>query len=148
MFKYKEIRGYLVEKSDKLQKLGIIAVIIIGIITTYFQINPPQTQEQRTASNTIFFVVLFYIALYFVSDWVTDKVKSYLDKINTNQKDITDLKEKFNLEKRFNEIEKKIEVLNEKMKNKKGSIDPRIVIMIILLLLFYLYLRSIGLFGN
>ena len=50
------------------------------------------------------------------------------------------------IEKRFNEIEKKMAIMeaSDKNKGKKGQINPKWILIAILLVLFYLYLRSLG----
>lgn len=88
-----------------------------------------------------------YISLLYLVNWITDKFKSYINLINQNTKDIEEIKEKMSTEKHFNEIEKRISVLEALNKSKKGrgfGIDPKWIFLIILLILFYLYLKSLG----
>src|SRR3989344_2977303 len=130
----------------KKQKLGIweIIPIIIAIVTIIFQIFPPKNQQEQSAS-----LILFFAVLLFILDWIIRKVKFYISQINDNSLDIKKVKEEMYLEKRFAEIEKDIAVIQSLLKNKKGNInfDPRIILIIILLVLFYLYLKSLGYFS-
>ena len=51
-----------------------------------------------------------------------------------------------NTEKRFMDVEKKLSVLEELQKNKKGQSGTMMmwIAIILLIILFYLYLRSLG----
>lgn len=93
-----------------------------------------------------FRLILGYIGLLYFVMWITDKVKSYIDQINKNTKEIQNIKEEMSIHKHFTEIEKRISLLEMLRKNKKGrlAIDPKWIFLAILLILFYLYLRSIG----
>ena len=67
--------------------------------------------------------------------------------INKNKQDIQSIKEEMKIEKHFNEIENRLSLIEAFHKNKKGrgfGIDPKWIFLIILLILFYLYLRSLG----
>ena len=124
----------------KKQKLGIweIIPIIIAIVTIIFQIFPPKNQQEQSASLILFISILFFAVLLFILDWIIRKVKFYISQINDNSLDIKKVKEEMYLEKRFAEIEKDIAVIQSLLKNKKGNInfDPRIILIIILLVLF------------
>ena len=74
------------------------------------------------------------------------------DNIKSNSDDLKDIKKDLNFKELFNKMDKRlstIEGLFEKINfkiNKKGqmSIDPRIVLWIIMLILFYMFLKSLG----
>ena len=55
-----------------------------------------------------------------------------------------DIQKELRYEKRINELDKRIGLLEAFKKDKKGqTIDPRWVILVILIILFYMYLKSI-----
>lgn len=134
------------EKKSRLDFITVVA-LLVGLVTIFFQIFPPKTPIDQVRSAIYFLAILGYIGfLYFVM-WATDRIKLYIDQISKNKKDIQELKERMETEKHFNEVEKRLSVLEALLKNKKGrglSIDPKWIFLIILLILFYLYLRSLG----
>lgn len=135
--------------ETKRPKIDFITIItlLVGLATIIFQIFPPKTPVDQVRSAIYFLAILGYIGILYFVMWVTDKLKYYFDQINKNKQDIQELKEKMDTEKHFNEIEKKLYVLEALFKKKKGRgfvIDPKWIFLIILLILFYLYLKSIG----
>lgn len=134
---------------DKKSRLDFITVVtlLVALATIFFQIFPPKTAVDQVRSAIYFLAILGYIGFLYFIMWATDRIKLYIDQININKKDIQELKERMDTEKHFNEIEKRLSVLEALLKNKKGRglfIDPKWIFLIILLILFYLYLRSLG----
>lgn len=129
-----------------METLVKVLMLLIGVGTIIFQIYQP-VGAQRIASLIFFLGLLGYIFLLYVFLWIGDKVKSYLNKIAKNSKDISEIKELLSMEKRFTEIDKRIAIL-EALKSKTGkfSIHPLWIAIVILIVLFYLYLRSLGFF--
>lgn len=123
-----------------------IITLLVGLATIIFQIFPPKTPTDQVRSAIYFLAILGYIGILYFVMWVTDKVKSYIDQINKNTKEIQNIKEEMSIHKHFTEIEKRISLLEMLRKNKKGrlAIDPKWIFLAILLILFYLYLRSLG----
>lgn len=124
-----------------------IVTLIVGLATIFFQIFPPKTPIDQVRSAIYFLAILGYIGILYFVMWVTDRVKAYIEQINKNTQNIQDLKDEMNIQKRFNEIEKRLAIIEALRKNKKGRgfpIDPKWIFLIILLILFYLYLRSLG----
>ncbi|MBI2577192.1 hypothetical protein HYV84_08325 [Candidatus Woesearchaeota archaeon] len=114
----------------------------------FFQIYPPKTTFDQQKSAILFIAVISYIAIIYFVDWIIDKFKSYIRQIDLQKEEIETLKKELSLEKRFMEIEKKLSLVEIGLRGKKGivSLDPRWVFLIILLVLFFLYLRSLGFF--
>lgn len=123
-----------------------IVTLLVGLATIIFQIFPPKTSIDQVRSVIYFLAILGYIGILYFVMWVTDRIKSYVDQINKNKQDIQDIKDKMSIEKHFNDIEKRLSVIEALYKNRKGrfAIDPKWIFLIILLILFYLYLRSLG----
>ena len=97
-------------------------------------------------------VFLIFIILYFIVSYFVTKFLRWFVNINKNdllifelRKDLNNLKNEINSIKDISDLKARVSVL-EKMK-KKGQIDPRIIILIIILVLFLLYLKSTGIFG-
>lgn len=145
----KIINKLMEEKT--INRIGLFIAIIAFVIGTYFQINPPQNQTEKTVALAFFIIIITYVGLYFVINWVVSIIRTYINKINSNEKEIIEINKKLDSEMKFNNIDKrlsileKLEELNTK-KKKKGqlSLDPRIVILIILAVLMYLYLKALG----
>ena len=134
---------------DKKQNIDIITIItlLVGLATIFFQIFPPKTPIDQVKSAIYFLAILGYIGILYFVMWIMDRIKSYTDQINKNKQDIQNIKEEMKIEKHFNEIEKRLSILEALRKNKKGrglGVDPKWIFIIILLILFYLYLRSLG----
>lgn len=123
-----------------------IIALLVGLATIFFQIFPPKTPIDQVKSAIYFLAILGYIGILYFVMWVTDRVKSYLNQINKNSEDIKELKEEMSIQKRFTEIEKRLSILEVLRKNRRGrfAIDPKWIFFVILLILFYLYLRSLG----
>lgn len=68
--------------------------------------------------------------------------------INTNSENISlltkEIKKSILVKERFDTMEIRLKVLEKLLKNKKGQIDPRIIILIIMIILLIIYLRLIG----
>ena len=66
-----------------------------------------------------------------------------LSQINLIEKDLNKLKETININKDISELKSQIFLLKEMItKNKKGQIDPRWIIIIILIILTILFLMQ------
>ena len=134
------------ERKSRIDFATIIT-IIIGLAAIFFQIFPPKTIVDQVRSAIYFLAILGYIGILYFVMWATDRVKLYINQINKNKQDIQELKEKMSIGRHFNEIEKRLAILEALQKNRKGrgfAIDPKWIFLIILLILFYLYLRSLG----
>lgn len=123
-----------------------IIALLVGLATIFFQIFPPKTPIDQVRSAIYFLAILGYIGILYFIMWVTDRVKSYVEQINKNTKEIENIKQEMNIQKHFTEIEKRLSVLEILRKNKRGrfAIDPKWIFLAILLILFYLYLKSLG----
>lgn len=126
------------------KKLINLILIIAAIFTIIIQIFPPETSANQTATLLLFFGILFYVVIIYTAMNITEKVRSYLDKINWNKANIEKLNKKMETEKKFNEMDKRISNLEFLRGIKKGQIDPRWIFIAILFVLIYLYLRSLG----
>jgi len=130
--------------------LGIIIALISLVITGYLQFKDPQT-------GMIFVLgILIFLVLYFIISFPIIKLIERLHQIRKNtstieaiQKDLNKIKgtldiitDTVKLNLRLDSLERKM----ESKRNKKAQIDPRIIILIIILFLLVLYLRVKGIF--
>lgn len=85
--------------------------------------------------------------LLYVAHLGLRKIKGYFTQIENNTQELTELKEDLNEERRMTAFDKRLSVLEALLQSKAGkfSIDPIWFFMAVLLVLFYLYLRSLGL---
>ena len=125
----------------------MIISIAVGIISTYAQSKDPQT------GLFLFLALAGAIFLYFLVSWPINFIKKKIKNVDDNseeiglvRKDLNSINEKLNFKESINMLDKKIYVIEEvlKMKNKRGQIDPRIILIIIIIVLFFLYLKSKG----
>jgi len=70
--------------------------------------------------------------------------KNLIGNINQNNKEITDIKKSLKFKDLYNNMDVRMKVLEKlsENRNKKAQIDPRIIGIIILLILLYLFLKS------
>ena len=119
-----------------------IGAIAIGIFAVVFQIFPSQTTRQQTVSVVFFVAILCYIALLYVYDYFYGKVKFYIGEISNTSKEVCMIKSTLDIQQLLHSVDKRLSLLEAI--NKKGGIDTRYILFLILLILFYLYLRSLG----
>ncbi len=88
-------------------------------------------------SLVILGIMILVLVAYFTADYFEDKFRE-IDKVS---KRIRTLEEKLDYMKGINDLDKRLSLLERRM---KGNTDPRTIALIILLFLLLLYLRSIG----
>lgn len=134
-------------KTDFVSYVGIIVSILIGLITLYGQSKDPQT------SLLLFLSLIGTIFLFFLISWPIDYFNKKFKSIDKNiieiqeiKKDLNIIKDKLNFKKEVYDLNTRILVIENmlKMKNKRGQIDPRWILIIIIIILFYLYIKSKG----
>ena len=134
--------------DDKSQAINI-AGLVIGLIALnlmlYGQFNDPQT------GIIIVFGVVGFIAFYFVVSYLITNLIVRLKQIQNNEdsifeikKDLNRLKDNINMIEGNAKLDARLSFLESKMKNKRGQIDPRIVILAIIVFLLVLYARTKG----
>ena len=119
--------------ASRWENLGTIIVVLAAIIPFIFQ----TTQQENILSLIIFGAMLLVVIAYFIADYVKDK----LGQIDKALERVGKLEEKVDYMKQIRELDKRVTTIEKKQ---KGQIDPRIVIIVILLVLLALYLRSIS----
>jgi hypothetical protein len=86
------------------------------------------------------FLLIALFSFYFYSRW-----KNLCDEIDKNKKENQEIKKSLNLNKLFNDMDIRLKVLEKLIINKKAQIDPRILLWVIIAILLYLFLKTMGL---
>lgn len=136
---------------DLFFQISILIFTVVPVFVLY-----KTTPTKITAQALIIFGIIigvFLVAIIF--SFVYSKYKKMCKDIEGNKKDLQDIKKELNFKSMFNKMDKKVEVMERvmdkivigkisKIKSRKGMIDPRVMIWIILLILLYLFLKSMG----
>ncbi len=126
--------------------LIILQIIAILIPTYFFFITSPEEIKNQTIIIFIGTAIILFIGtaiFYFYSRW-----KMLINNVKENKNEIDIIKKDINTEKLNNDMNVRLKVIEHLLKNKRGQIiDPRIIFVIIILILLYLFLKSIGIFG-
>lgn len=137
---------------DYLSYFGIVISVIAGLIGFYAQSKDPET------GLFLFIALIGAIFLYFLISWPIQFINRKFKLIKTNKNDILDIKkdlnsikEKLDIYRSISKIEAKVSLLQEnslkmgnRLRNKKGQIDPRLVLIVIIIIFLYLFLKSKG----
>ncbi len=136
-------------KSQIINIFGIFIGLIALGIAVYEQFKDPQ-------SGMLFFLgILAFVSLYFIVSYPMAVLRQRFNQINKHnyliseiKKDLNKIKGNLNMIMDNAELKARLSFLENKMKNKKGQfvIDPRWILIGIIILLVILYLRSKGYF--
>ena len=117
--------------------------ILIAIIVTYYQLYQID-KEQTTQAMFLFGIIIGIFLIGLILSFTYSKYKEIRGELKENRIKMEDIQKELRYEKRINELDKRIGLLEAFKKDKKGqTIDPRWVILVILIILFYMYLKSI-----
>lgn len=136
-------------KDVVVNTIGILVSIIAGIVGLKFG---------GTRESSIGIIILLgfflFISIFFLISWRAEvsarrdkKIEENSGKITSLQKDLNSLKEKVNVIRDIADLKSRIYSLEQfvKMKfDKRGVVDPRIVVIIIIIILVYLFLKEQG----
>ncbi len=87
---------------------------------------------------------MIFTSIY--SNWAKTRkdINTNSENISLLTKEIKEIKKSILVKERFDTMDVRLKVLEKLLKNKKGQIDPRIIILIIMIILLIIYLRLIG----
>src|SRR3989338_2944385 len=120
----------------KYQEMIQTVVAILSIfVALYFQ-----PTIERSQGIALFIILLILIFGYFIYLSAKDKI----NQLGEQSKRLKTLEEKVNYMKEINEIKTKMEVMNERIKKLKGQIDIQTILIVLIVVVLFLYLRSIG----
>lgn len=133
------------EKAKFPHYINIIAAIV-GIFTILFQVFPPQTPADQQRSLMYFFIVLIIASMTFLFNLLSAKTKEYISIIHLHNKQLHALEESMATERKFHELDKRLAVLEKFVVQKRGEMEfnPIWLLVILLLVAFFFYLRSLG----
>jgi len=128
--------------------IGIAVSLLVAIITLLF----------GTGDSVIGVIILLgifgFVVLFFFISWVGSVRASRVKMIEVNfhkirnfEKDLNNLKERFDIQKDIADLRSRVSFFEKmigKRVGKKGAIDPRWIILIIILILLYLFLKQQG----
>lgn len=118
--------------------LTTLLVIFAGLIP--FALELLKGDETNTSGLFLLIAIALLAVIYFVYVFIWSTLKIYMRKIEQNTKKIVELEKSLKYKEDFYKLEKRLSMLE----NKRGVIDPRLVIIVIILLLLLLYLKSQG----
>jgi len=118
-------------------KVYDILILVLASIPLMLQLFKPITTEE-----SILIMGLMIVIGLLSSGW--SYLKERFDLIDENRQKINKLHDRINLMKYFHEIDKRLSLVEETNRKKKGQINPQVLIIIVLLILLYLFLRSAG----
>lgn len=129
--------------------LGIInlfvAIIAMVVPTVFLFLNSPENVKNQT--YIIFGAIMVVLIIGASMTYIISRWKQMGKDIKATKTELEDVKKEFLFKEMFNKMDVRLSVLENLLggKNKRGQmIDPRIVFWIILLILLYLFLKSIG----
>lgn len=149
MFKNVEIVFILMNYNNRtLNVIGLfVAIVAIVVPTIFFIISA--SDEIKIQSIIIFGIISIIVIILSFSYLIYRGYRRMFNDFKENKRDINEIKKSLNYHNLFNEMDVRLRVIEKlfEMKNKKGQfIDPRIIWIIVLLILLYLFLKSIGVF--
>ena len=119
--------------------MGLGVVGALPILAATFGID--------TATSIILLgIILVFVVLGFIASFLITYFKRQATNMDAIHERVKKLEEHINYMEKIAALDKRLAVIEE-TRNRKGVIDPRIVILVILLFLLYLYFRNIGLLG-
>lgn len=121
------------DRNRTLNVIGLfVAIVAIVVPAVFFIISAPE--KIKVQSIIIFGIISIIVIIISFSYLIYRGYRRMFNDLKDNKRDI-------------NEMDVRLKVIEKlfKRKNKKGQfIDPRIIWIIVLLILLYLFLKSIG----
>ena len=135
------------ENNDRtLNVIGLfVAIIAIIIPAISFILSAPD--EIKIQSIIIFGIISVIVIVISFGYLIYKGYKKIFNDLKENKRDINEIKKSLNYHSLFSDMDVRLRVIETLLgkKNRKGQfIDPRIIWIIILLILIYLFLKSIG----
>jgi len=129
--------------------IGIIIAVTSVIIPIVFFLQT-SSEEIKSQTYIIFGVILIVLILITSFTYIISKWNKMSKDVLYTRRELENIKKDLNFNNLSNDIKVRLTVLERLLdmkKNKRGQIDPRIIWWIILLILIFLFLKSIGVFG-
>jgi hypothetical protein len=135
--------------SEKTLEIINFIALILSIIIPVVSLLIASPEEIPPQTYIIFGIIVLVFIVGGVITHIISRWKGMTKEISNTKKEMDDIKKDLNFKELWNKMDVRLTIL-EKMfdkKNKRGqSIDPRIIIWMLLGVLLYFFLRSMGLF--
>lgn len=134
-------------REKVMEVINLIAIFLSIIIPVIFFFIT-SSEEIKSQTYIIFGIIIFVSMGIGGITYIVTKWKIMGKDIGDTKKEIDEIKKDLNFKELWNSMDVRMRVLESLIKkNKKGqSIDPRILMWILLAILLYLFLKSIGFF--
>lgn len=121
-----------------------VAIASILIPSIFFVISAPETIKLQ--SIIIFGIIVVVVIVASISYILYQGYRKMFKDIQDNKKEIFEMKKSLNFKSLFDSMDVRLRVIEKLLdkKNKRAQIDPRIIWILLLLLLLYLFLKSVG----
>ncbi len=110
--------------------IQIVALVILGGLAIFY--DPTKAGME---GKLLFFGIILITILFLI-------IFDIYNKIEQNKLQVSLFKEKFDIKNRIKELEVWKNNVKSVVKNKKGQIDPRLFLLLIIIILIFLYIRS------
>ncbi len=120
--------------ASVLNKISDVLIILLPValsISQYLSIGTSQ-------SLIILGIIILLVVIYFSIDYV----KGLSSKVSKTSERIKDMENRINYMEKVHDLDKRLAILEKH--GKKGQIDPKTLVLFLLLVLLILYLRSTG----
>ena len=139
------------EKKETTFEIINLLVLITSIIipSLFFLLTSPS--EIKTQTYVIFGIIALVMVVGGFVTYIISKWKGLVKGVKTIKIDIEEIKKDLIFKDLWNKMDVRLSILEhlffEKKNKKAQTIDPRIIVWIILIILIYLFLKSIGFFN-
>ena len=133
-------------KDKTINVIGlIVAIASLTIPVASFLITAPE--DIKIQSLILFGIMAVATIIFSVVYIIYSGYRRILRDMEDNRKEVHEIKKSLNLHDLFNAMDVRLKVVEKLLdkKNKRAQIiDPRIIWIIIMLILLYLFLKSVG----
>lgn len=135
------------ENKDKVANTIVILLTAMSVAIPLFSIVRTSYKEISAQQYIIFIGMILFIVIGFILYSFHSKWSQMKSSIESNTRKIISIKKDINFKELYNNMEKRLSILEALRNSKRGQLDPRLPFIIILSLLLYLFLKSSGFFG-
>lgn len=139
-----------------MEKKGVDLFAIINLLVAIFAVLIPaiffyltSSEEIKTQTYVIFGVMAVVLLLGVFMIYIISKWKQMVKDIKLTKSELGDIKKELNFKDMWNKMEIRLNVLEALYKkDKRGQVlNPYVIWWILILILLYLFLKSIGIFN-
>lgn len=136
------------QMKELVGKINALLLLVSTIIPAYFLFKT--SPEEITGQAIIVFGVILVTLLTMVFfGYGYSKYKHIINSLDDDKVQIKEIKRYLNFKKTFSDMDVRLRLIEEMIKNKKGEIEinPMIVGWIFIFILLLLFLRQVGFFS-